>query len=308
LYYRDLIGGTLARGSALLFAPLVAYLFLRPLAALILSAYRNTDPKKLFALQAIGGHFRKFGLELLSIIQSFAPVILLFAFLYLFIAASSASLTGTLADDSLYAIDAALFRTPPFIALGNLRYPDWIVIATHFSYVALVVMLFPFALLLFLFRREAFERFATALGLATVIMLPGWILAPALAPQARLIDNSYQIPVTAEISAHLASYAPQPALQRYLQDTTALNAKAQYLPLSTFPSAHIAWAVIVGFTAFMAHRVLFAVLAPILALSSFGTLFLAQHYFIDLPAGAFSAIAALFLSKYLLRRHSLPRA
>jgi membrane-associated phospholipid phosphatase len=69
------------------------------------------------------------------------------------------------------------------------------------------------------------------------------------------------------------------------------------LPTSTIPSAHIFWASIVGYYLFRTKKWLGWITLPVLLASSFGTVLLAQHYFLDIPAGMAVAAIAIWLAE-----------
>ncbi|MEK7086938.1 MAG: phosphatase PAP2 family protein, partial [Patescibacteria group bacterium] len=65
---------------------------------------------------------------------------------------------------------------------------------------------------------------------------------------------------------------------------------------------HVFWAVLLGYYIYRAKKWFAIIISPILILSSFGTVFFAQHYFVDVPAGILTAFAAIFLTTIYFNR------
>ena len=135
-------------------------------------------------------------------------------------------------------------------------------------------------------------------------MLPIWILFPALSPHDRYIDNIYMLPVSEEVSHQLANYNPPPEIVDFLADMRKGKEGLRWLPTTTLPSAHVAWAVLAIYYAYKADRRLLVIAAPLVIFSSLGTAMLAQHYLVDIPAGMATAIAAIYITE-AIRQNTL---
>ena len=219
------------------------------------------------------------------------------------IATISTVARSTLQDDLLLRWDWFLMGTSPFLALGNMQYPGWLASGVVLSYSYLVVTVILGEFYLFYKSRFYFREFAAAFALSVVIMAPGWLFLPALAPQGRFIDNNYNLPVPAAMASQLEQYHPQSEIRSFLQTVRDVNSPLDSLPVSTFPSAHICWAVLAGYYLFRSKRTVLAVaLLPLLVLSSLGTVMLAEHYFVDIPAGVASAILAILLVQKIVQQ------
>jgi membrane-associated phospholipid phosphatase len=135
---------------------------------------------------------------------------------------------------------------------------------------------------------------------------------PVLSPQDRYIDNIYQLqispPAPASLVVAVANYHPQPEIAAFLQTIRTGKVGLPALPTSTFPSAHVLWAAIAGWYLFQAdadarrngrrtwRRWLGWIALPFLIASTFGTVLLAQHYFMDIPAALVIAALAIWLA------------
>src|SRR3989344_6107162 len=98
----------------------------------------------------------------------------------------------------------------------------------------------------------------------------------------------------------IAAYQPQAESRKFLEKIReSKNRLGKNLPTTTFPSAHIEWALLFTYYGFRSDkRLLFAIL-PLAILSSFGTVFFAQHYFVDIPAGVVIGAIAITIAKLL---------
>jgi len=73
------------------------------------------------------------------------------------------------------------------------------------------------------------------------------------------------------------------------------------MPTTTFPSSHAAWAIIAMIFAFEGSLLAGTLFTPFLLLSAFGTFYLAQHYFIDAPAGIIVGIVSALIASFVFR-------
>lgn len=210
-----------------------------------------------------------------------------------------------LKDELVASWDKALTGAYPFLALGSIHYPAWFFNAVSFSFGALPTFLLLFGIYLAHEHRETFKEFTAAFSLALLIMLPVWLKLPALSPQDRFIDNVYKLPVPAEVDAALRNYRPQKELREFF---AAIREKKEGLggtmPTSTIPSAHVAWATLLIIYAWRAAKKIGLIFLPIAALSTFGAVLFAQHYFVDIPAGVAAAAAAAFAARVLTAHKS----
>jgi len=235
---------------------------------------------------------------------AFPVVISLLLQAYIVGAVSEAS-RSRLVDETLLQWDRVLTGGDPFILLQSFPYPGWFEWSVIASYAGLGAALIIFAVYCFHSYRDIFKEFAAAFTVCSLIMLAVWIAAPALGPQIRFIDNVYNLPIPASVGVALENYRPDGRVRAFQEEIMKTVGKSSNAPISTMPSAHVAWALLAGWYAFRASRKIAVVFAPFLILSSFGTVFLAQHYLVDIPAGiAAGALAILAVHYYIIRKDS----
>jgi hypothetical protein len=211
-----------------------------------------------------------------------------------------------LADTTVAGWEHALFGNYVFAILGAIPYPHWFILFIIWSFENMAIIMVVAGIILAYTAVARFHEFLIALCIGILAMIPIWLLLPALSPQDRFINNVYQLPVPSQIAQAIANYHPQ---QEILDFYTAVRADKNglpALPTSTVPSAHVFWAVLTGYYLFRAGsgktrsgrvlRWLAWIALPFLIASSYGTVLLAQHYFIDVPAGIAVALLAIWLA------------
>ena len=204
-----------------------------------------------------------------------------------------------LQDVRVIGWEHAIFGNYVFAALGNIHYPAWLFTFIVFSFENMALFLIGIGILLSYVARNRFRELLVAFCVGILLMIPIWLIVPVLSPQDRFIDNVYALPIPAQITSALASYHPQQELINFFQSVRKEKVALPVLPTSTFPSAHVLWATIAGYYLFRARRPwrwLGWVALPFLLASTFGTMLLAQHYFMDVPAGFVIAAIAIWLA------------
>jgi hypothetical protein len=289
-------------GKGLLFA-LMLYLIaciIRMSVWLLIMLRRNKDPRH--HIRSIWNTLRRLYGEIKPLVRVFVPPTL-----SLFVGASiigifDAMNVGRLADSVVLGWDKALTGTYPFIFWTSVSYPEWFLAPVIFSFQWLPVIILAFSFYLFRFHRNLMYEFAAAISLSIVIMLPFWYAIPVMSPHDRFIDNVYHQSVPADIAENLKTHQPAAVIAAFLGTTRDLKTReiGGYYPTSTIPSAHVTWGVIFAYYAFRLRRKRWWVPAAAIALfSTLGTFILAQHYFVDVPAGIAAAALSILIASRL---------
>lgn len=215
--------------------------------------------------------------------------------------------TFRLQDNLILSWDKWLTGKYFFISMANINFPWWFLQATIFSFGILPAVATIFSFIAAEYKPGVLKKFTAAFSLALLMMLTIWILLPALSPQDRFMDNVYKLPISAEIGNELKSYDPPKEIKEFLTSVRERkNDLGGVMPTPTFPSAHVAWATLLLIYAFRAKKLWGWMLLPLAALSTLGTTLLAQHYFVDIPAGIAVAVAATVLVDIGTRRKNAP--
>lgn len=204
-----------------------------------------------------------------------------------------------LQDELLARWDVLVTGTFPPLSLASLHYPAWFVEAVSISFLFLGTVLAFLAAYLFQARQKVFDEAIGAFFAGSLILFAGWIFFPVLSPQDRFIDNEYNLPVPASVQEYVDAYRPQEEIATFLKDVRERKRDLTVLPTSTFPSAHVFWSALVSYYAWRAHKWLILFAFPFAVLSSLGTVFFAQHYFVDIPAGILVGVVSVWLARRL---------
>ncbi|MFC1595136.1 phosphatase PAP2 family protein [Patescibacteria group bacterium] len=229
-------------------------------------------------------------------------IMLNFAFITILLSQLNALNIHRLIDEIVLKWDFIIFGNYPFIALGNINYPSWIINSIIFSFDVIGGGLLILVAFLFYYNRHLFIELALTFFLSVVIMLPIWYVVPVLSPHDRFIDNVYDLPINDDLSKTLENYKPVPEISQYLTSIRATKEGKlnNVMPTSTFPSSHAAWAIFIMIYTYRLDRRIFYLSLPIAILSIFGTVILAQHYAVDVPMGILIGILAIFTSRKVI--------
>ncbi len=204
-------------------------------------------------------------------------------------------------------LDTALFGPTAYESLVSAIAPHPILshlVITTYEYFALLPILT--ALLLVIRSVHLFREYFMGFTLLHLFALPVWYLIPALAPAGLLLDHA--LPRTDEVvreertateRVH-AAYAGTYWAERTDAWRTFWKRDDGSLPVSTNPSMHVAWGMLVVLYLFRIAPLLGYAGATLQVLSSIGTVYLLQHYTVDTVTGCALAVLAYYAARALL--------
>lgn len=269
---------------------------------LVIPHIKKGLPPIVFSWQQVLSHLKKSSSRVAKdLLQAGIPFVFAFFTLTLAIRQLNIFNAARLQDELLVRWDIFLTHTFLPFTIASVHYPSWFVTTVNFSFDYLGGILALFAAYLFQTRQSLFREAGGAFFLGLMIMFVGWVLFPALSPQDRFRDNIYELPMEESIQPYLATYHPQEEITVFLEAVREQKAPLQFLPTTTMPSAHVAWALLLAYYSYRAFRWLIVLSLPFAILSSIGTVLFAQHYFVDIPAG----IAMGLLSIWIVRRFTI---
>ena len=206
------------------------------------------------------------------------------------------------ASHTLLNWDISIFHAYPGNALN-------VFFATHpligkmslFIYGAMSYVMGATILILLLTSTHNLRRFLIAFFVTGYIGLVFWTLIPATSPRGYIDVN-----VTHTDVSSLASYKATPAsfAVPYLAQTDKLwidPNNTQY-NISTFPSMHATWAILVLVSLIMAWPYLVFIMGPWCIALMLGAVAIYQHYGVDILAGIALASIVLYGAEKLLVR------
>lgn len=141
------------------------------------------------------------------------------------------------------------------------------------------------------------RRYLAAFFLVQIIAAPFWWAVPAISPdelyRQQVLKADAQNAITIEapllkLSPALATYLP------YLEGRWSHPEQGRYAT-STFPSLHVAWALIVMVCFYQLYRRSAIIFVPWFVLLSLSTVYTLQHFAVDVLAGALVGSLTLVL-------------
>jgi PAP2 superfamily len=238
-----------------------------------------------------------------------AATLRILAPVFLFTIILSFTLDGLNAINKTHLMDLTLINGEK-AALGNYGfmvfsaapYPDVLIRFIILSFEGMSGILLAAAIVIASVRLNLLREFVAAFCVCMLLMVPLWLALPALSPQDRFIDNAYHLPVPREIASAVVDFHPMPPIADFLATVRTGKSGLADLPTSTIPSAHAAWAVLVGFYLFRTRKWLGWIALPFLIGSTLGTVILAQHYLVDPIIGIMIAWFAIWAVEKIVSR------
>ena len=194
-----------------------------------------------------------------------------------------------------------MFGSYPFFWLQNpanfLRYLAPLFLYS-FSFLGLLIGISW--LFLFLNRsRKFFSQYVIATTLVIMISLPFWFLFPANSPQNAYLNNVYSKEIDSSIKKSVEDYRTNEFLLRFYENVGVKP--GDIAPVTTMPSLHVAWAIIIVYYLFKFRKKTVYFTLPWATFSSLGAVYLGQHYFIDVLVSLPVAFIAIGLTGYLFK-------
>lgn len=239
--------------------------------------------------------------DILFLLRPLFSITIFFILFTLIIGSMAVQLRGQLIDGWLMEIDKSLFGFYPFL---------WFHESTNFLKSLTPLFLYPFLwlglimgiswIIFYLANQRRFlSRYIVATTLAIMIALPLWFFFPANSPQNTYLNNVYNKEIDFSIKELVKNYQPNKYLLGF-HDKVGVK-QGGIAPVSTMPSMHMAWALIIIYYLFRFKRKTLFFALPWFFFSSLGTVYLAQHYFIDVLVALPVAVIAISLANLLVK-------
>lgn len=156
--------------------------------------------------------------------------------------------------------------------------------------------------------KEFFYRVVLSFALVLIIGTPLWAIFPAIPPFDAYYDNTHDLFVPENVKDAMINYHPNPTLASFFDSIKNLNTKFKdFYAITTMPSMHIAWSVIIVYFGFLFYRPLVIILAPYFVLNGIATIYVLQHYTIDLPTGFITAVVSIWLAGLIAKKTKTPK-
>ncbi|KND49955.1 MAG: hypothetical protein AB198_01380 [Parcubacteria bacterium C7867-003] len=208
-------------------------------------------------------------------------------------------------DVFLAQVDLAVFGRLLFLDLPTYFNSNFISHFFAYFYISLSYVLPLFLVLLFILKKNESLRLAvTAFMLSFLFAYPFFYILPAQGPSYSIISNVRSVQLPEDLTFRLQSYKPNEYTARTM-DNILINItnkeKDNSFPVSSIPSMHATWGMIVVFFLFKLRKYTLALSLPWIILMLLGGLYLGQHYLIDYFASVPVAGMSIFSAYWLLR-------
>lgn len=238
----------------------------------------------------------------LSIIRVSLVIILPFSSISLLLSGMLRNIREPLWNITFIEFDKLLIGYYPFSFFTKTSFLNDLFLSQVFlkSFLFLSVFMGISGLIFYIYKRGLFSQYIAAICLTMLFSLPFWYFLPALSPQNAFIYNIFQKPLPESISLSLNNYQPNEILHDFQSKVN--ESQKDTGSISTMPSMHIAWAFLTVFYLALFSRISLFLTLPWFFLSSFGTVYLAQHYILDgllaIPIAMLSIVIVLVLSNF----------
>lgn len=140
-------------------------------------------------------------------------------------------------------------------------------------------------------NKNVFKGYIMSISIVFALAMPLWFFFPANSPANYFLHNS-NANFTAELSEAISQYQPNARVMAYQEKMW--QKQKNFLPVSTMPSMHWAWSIIIVYYLFKKERKTIILSSIWLIFNLFGTIYLGNHYLID----GLVAIPLVILSLY----------
>lgn len=148
--------------------------------------------------------------------------------------------------------------------------------------------------LLLVLDAKRFTQMAFAFAFATTLAMPFWYFLPTLSPLEGYIDNVTHAELPPDARKLIAEYRPTAAAEAHFSSVRDVRRQLppEIFAITTFPSMHVAWALVSVVFGILAWRPLAVLIVPYFVLNTVSVVYTMQHYAVDILAGiAVSAVA-----------------
>lgn len=213
-------------------------------------------------------------------------------------------------SNAFMELDKRLFGTYPAFWLIK-HTPSFLEKAIVFVYNYMPTIMACWLAILMLFRKPIYlNEFIKNVFLAFVVCFPFWIIFPVICPAQMYLSNILHQPLSPSIAQAISTSSPSPYLVsevlKYVKEWTDMSGKR--LAVSTFPSMHTIWGILLAYSIIMVvpkrkYKWIITSIAVLIALlNTLGTVYLLQHYAVDVLAGIIMAIVVIKI-EVLKRSH-----
>ncbi len=276
----------------------------------LIAFFENKDSLKNFSLKKASldmlSRIKDFLIDSLLFIRPFVLAIVFFGLALLLLGTFATEFRGRLADDLLMKWDKSI--TGFHISLWPYYQNSFLGCLTPLLIKAYAVLgaVMGISILVFLLRRnrELLTQYVLAIALAVILAFPIWASIPANSP--RYLNVLYQ-PQYMGIDFENKDESISELTKDYQLDARILDYYDEMgiqtdgvMPISTIPSMHVVWGIIIVYYLSKFRRWTLFFSLPWLVFSTWGAVYLGQHYFVDVLVSLPVALLAVCLANGLV--------
>ncbi|GEM_PF-6163633 len=218
---------------------------------------------------------------------------------------------------ALMAFDKAVFGFyPPFTSFP--KNPEWFFDVLALFLVLVYKMLSLFFSVVFLAvlvkSKELFRKFILVFFLTCLFGFPIWYRYPAISPHLMYGYNVLGAPIAPSIQRAVRDDEVNPIIKVYIasikMDIDGVSEERvkfvgqKYYSLTTFPSMHAAWGVVIAYFAIMIWPPLGLIFVPWAVVNLFAAVITQWHYAVDMLLGGGIGLFTIILVNFLVAREA----
>lgn len=199
------------------------------------------------------------------------------------------------------SVERALFGGLPMVPLINYLSGSILETAIIYSYIGLSIMLAVCIFVTIFSSKKIFRLTVVSFFLAFIIALPFYVALPVISPDGLYVAKILPVPNTDLLIARSDTFN---WIIEYSQKVF-ISPNRNFYAVSSLPSLHAAWGVIIFWGIYLTRKKLLSVLfGGWLFLNLIGTFYSLQHYAVDTIAGVLLGVLVIYLANFIIRKES----
>jgi len=201
------------------------------------------------------------------------------------------------ATKTLIGLENMILPQNALFLLHSMHIPLFFEILISWSYIHLALMFVMTFILVFIYNPSDFRNLILTITITPLLFFPFWILFPATSPEGFYVENIFDQTFSESETKEILKLERSDYTEKITKDLNEIwiSEDNSYLNVSSFPSLHAGWGIILAFFAIRVRRKLGIIYIPWLILNIIGTFYLFQHFILDAIAGVlFSAVILWF--------------
>lgn len=196
-------------------------------------------------------------------------------------------------------LEKYLFGKPVYCYLNNLLNTSlWSeVFVRAYTFILLAAKITLFACL---FKKgKLFAQFMLGFFLTIWFCIPIWIFFPSVSPAELYKYNIFSLSENRDVQL-AQNQILQPKSERFIswvENSIWIDQRKEFLAISTNPSLHVGWSVVIIYFAYAVNKRLLYLFGPWAVFNFLATMYLWQHFFIDTIFGIICGLLAVFVAR-----------